>query len=376
MKKPYRMKKRGDVYYYMLPWEKCFHTTGLTRRREAEHYALAELEVGQVDTKTTYFRDFAERFFDWDECRWMKSCHQKGRNFSKATASWRRGHVVNYLIPYLGEASITTITPNDIDNMLYNIDVAPPTKNKILDSVSIILDMAVRDGLISRNPTELVKRFQEKHKKRDIFSREELKSLFPYGVEDLCEIWGSFSNAAFFATLAFTGIRVGECRVLEWDDILFDYGLIKINKALKNDGGIGSTKNYKSRLAVPTDVVNRLLLKQKETSQSTFVFPEMMTAPCDRNQYKDIFATALSNVGIPTTERNLVPHSFRHTFNTLLRNKLGEDSLAQKVLGHNSSEMTDHYYNPTIRESSDFFSRHKKDFESMFDPPCNERSNS
>jgi len=85
MKKPYRMKKRGDVYYYMLPWEKCFHTTGLTRRREAEHYALAELEVGQVDTKTTYFRDFAERFFDWDECRWTKSCHQKGRNFSKAT---------------------------------------------------------------------------------------------------------------------------------------------------------------------------------------------------------------------------------------------------------------------------------------------------
>jgi len=366
MKKLFRLKKRGRTFYYMLPWETCFHTTGCTRQRDAEHFAMEILKQGPEAHSKTLFKDYVEKFFVWDQCSWIKSNHEKGRSFSKSSASWRRGHVTNYLLPILGKRTLSEISANTIDDLLLNLQVANGTKNKILDTASIIFEKACRDGIIEKSPTSHITRFSEKKKIRDIFDKEELFTLFPDDFKEISRIWKTFSNAAFFATLAHTGIRAGECRVLEWNDIHFDKNLITISKALKNDGSIGTTKNGKTREVFITNKLGVILLKQKEDSYNSFVFPKMMTKLSDRNFYGRIFKSALSNSGINKKDRNLVPHSFRHTFNTLLRNELGDDSAVRKLLGHQTPEMTDNYYNPTLNETARFLSGYSKRINSAF----------
>ncbi len=54
------------------------------------------------------------------------------------------------------------------------------------------------------------------------------------------------------------------------------------------------------------------------------------------------FEQALTRAKIEVGNRNLVIHSFRHTYNTLLRPLLPKDVL-QSMTGHRSDSMTDRY---------------------------------
>jgi integrase len=135
---------------------------------------------------------------------------------------------------------------------------------------------------------------------------------------------------------------------------------------LKNGGEIGPTKNGEAREAILTERLSELLKPLQTDAEGPLVFPEMMRVPSDRRSYSKIFNTALRIAGIEVGERNLVPHSFRHTLNTLLRHEFGEDSLVMKLFGHKSSAMTDNYYNPSSAETSRFFSKHKDTINGLF----------
>ena len=196
MKQPFRLKKRGKIFYYMLQSETCFHSTGCTRRREAEHYALERLREGPNSRTVPKFGDYTKDFFVMGRCQWIKTTLDKGRPFSKGTAHWRRGILLNHLLTKLADKKINEITANMIDTLLHSLDLSNTTKNNVLDTVSIILDMAIRDGLIQNNPTNIIVRFAKNPKTKDIFSREELKILFPDDIEALnC----SGATDAFFA---------------------------------------------------------------------------------------------------------------------------------------------------------------------------------
>ena len=55
---------------------------------------------------------------------------------------------------------------------------------------------------------------------------------------------------------------------------------------------------------------------------------------------------ALKSIGInekDRQERNITFHSWRHFFNSLLRSKGVTDSKLQRLTGHKTLEMTDHY---------------------------------
>ena len=83
MKKPYRLFKRGKTWYYKLPNEKSFHTTGKTVRSRAEDYVLKILNEGKPLQTGKTLRQFvnAWHFFEWGECRWIQSQHEKADLF-------------------------------------------------------------------------------------------------------------------------------------------------------------------------------------------------------------------------------------------------------------------------------------------------------
>jgi integrase len=111
----------------------------------------------------------------------------------------------------------------EIENWLVGLSLANGTKNDILYALNIVLREAKREKLISHNPIDEVDPLAASYKGREVFTLEELKKLFPNDSrQKLLETWNELKYASPFHTIATTGIRSGEARALQWQDVSWD----------------------------------------------------------------------------------------------------------------------------------------------------------
>ena len=350
MKLPFQLWQRGNYFYYRLPGEKSFHSTGLKSKRQAIDLIYERIRQGK--TTETKLGKYAKIFFTWDKCEWIRRQHAKGRDFSKATADMRRGHLQNHILPKFGDTCLTDLNPVKIENWLVSLPLANQTKNHILYTLNIILKEAKREKLILVNPIDDVEPMASDYVERDVFSLSELKQLFPEERQELLKIWKSLKWAALFHVMAATGIRSGEIRALPWGNVLQDMKAILILQAVKADGTIGEPKKKEKRGIFLPDKTYNLLSEWHE--ETPFTEPDHLVfyglgpdQPYGKRALMDHFRPALLRAGIDSTGQNLVVHSLRHTFVTLLREILPEKML-REFTGHRSVKMTDHYDHQTI----------------------------
>ena len=65
MRRPYLLWKRGRVWYYKLPDEKHYLSTGQTTRSDAENYVVEIINYKRAAVPYYYtFGRYAESFFD------------------------------------------------------------------------------------------------------------------------------------------------------------------------------------------------------------------------------------------------------------------------------------------------------------------------
>ena len=149
------------------------------------------------------------------------------------------------------------------------------TIQKIEVTLSMILDVAVRDEIIRSNPCkgalrELQREIGDEQKVVCPLSLSEQKQL-----EDFLAKPGRFNKYyPVFTVMLWTGMRVGEVLGLRWDDIDFDKGIINVNHTLMHyDKGKGRGSAYKinppktksSQRTVPMlPKVKNALLREKE----------------------------------------------------------------------------------------------------------------
>jgi integrase len=210
---------------------------------------------------------------------------------------------------------------------------------------------------------------------RDVFFLAELKKLFPSDLEALTKIWKEEEYAYYFFILATTGMRRGETRPLKWKHVIEDKkrnGLL-IEESIKNDDSTGSTKTGKSRVVVLSQRAEKILEHWK--ASTPFHDPEDLifygsngsngSRPIMGKTLRNRFPKALEKAEIKTEGRNLVLHSFRHTYNTLLKNVLALDIL-QETTGHSSESMTERYNHPSLKDSYQRILEHEDAFDGLF----------
>jgi integrase len=353
----YRKTRHGKKIYYMYFYRqdirKCI-STGKGKKYEAEIFAKHYLEnLTGNPKKNLCFGDYAANFFDWDCSPWIKRQQAKKRPFSRAMAAIRRGHLANYLLPAFGNKLLTDLNAVAIENWLACLPRANQTRKHILGTLRIILGEADREALIPFNPALKVEPFGNDSKKRDIFTREELGKLFPSGFEGLVYLWGNIENAAMFLLLATTGMRSGELRALQWRHFHGE-GYLEIAQAVKSDGTIGPTKTHKERTALlisrNVEILKKWACITRRNAPEDFIFPsDDGRHPAGRLHLPRAFREALTKAEIATDGRNIVVHSFRHTFNTLLKPLLPL-SVLQSLTGHSSQQMSEHYNHPSAGE--------------------------
>ncbi|MBQ7764316.1 site-specific integrase [bacterium] len=247
----------------------------------------------------------------------------------------------NIFLKYFGNINLEDITPARIED--FKRDVKKDTGNKnatinrYLQALSKMLNIAVANEMLNKNPMLLVKKLQENNYKTRVLSKEEENRLFEE-IERGYEVVGRertrktiypyihLKNIIICALQ--TAMRKAEILNLKWSNIDFDYEYIELLE----------TKSGKSRKIPISSKLMKIFKKILATSNSEYVFVN----PSTNSNYIDIhraFETVLKNAEI----NNFRFHDLRHTAATRMLEKGADIRTVQEILGHSSVSVTERY---------------------------------
>ena len=168
---------------------------------------------------------------------------------------------------------------------------------------------------------------------------------------------------------AFTGLRAGEQLALTWDDIDFERGLVRVNKAIKSDGLVGIPKTKSGVRSVALEPSLAADLREWKLAQ-----------PLPQRRQGLVFAAGDGNfLNIDNLRRRglhaacraagveaLRWHDLRHYFASVLLFDLQEsDAVVTSLMGHHSISFTHSQYGhwmPEARRDQEISDRLAKAF--------------
>ncbi len=264
-----------------------------------------------------------------------------------------------------------------------------------LDTVHGLLhptfQLAVRDDIIRKNPTDGVKREMAKKEGRNRGVRHALK------VEEQAAFMDFVANSPvysrwwpLFAVLLGTGCRIGECLGLRWEDLDYENRVISINHSLVYYPNSDS-RTSEMRISLPKtntgirripmlDVVKEAFEMEYE-DQSETGFNEQVVDGMSGFVFKNRFGNLLNPQGVNRTIKRIIStynkeeslnaskerrealmlpdfscHHMRHTFATRLCEVESNLKVIQDIMGHKNIETTmDIYAEATDRKKKATF---------------------
>jgi len=206
-------------------------------------------------------------------------------------------------------------------------------------------------ALLFSNSNNVFNFHRELLMEKGILSLVEFRRLFD--PESFYTVW---DRSLFYYCLnilaSVTGLRLGEIQAIQWHCIYPDF--IEIDRSWDRKYGLKEPKAQSQRsVSIPGVVYDFFLLLKKLdrlAEPDTIVFHgDSLYRPIDHKVVLKRLYQALDRIGIPDPERkrrNLTFHSWRHFLNTNLRSLVTDTDL-QKLTGHRTLAMTDHYDHET-----------------------------
>ncbi len=258
------------------------------------------------------------------------------------------------VLPTLGDLELRRIKTTDIERLLVGAaDRSAQTRRTAYTVVRLILDTAVRDGLLASNPAAEVGRPGVEQGTSRFLNRDEVRAI-------RAEVAGTRLEP-LVTLLCFTGLRVGEALALRWADVDLEGGSLKVTATLvRLDGGLvrSSTKSDRSKRAValPAPLVASLkawkVAQTAERLAATVWFDEdwLFTTPIgtatDHSNVSKAYKAAATKAGVPTATF----HGLRHAAATVMLEEGVPMRVVADVLGHSSTRLTaDTYSHVTPR---------------------------
>lgn len=243
--------------------------------------------------------------------------------------------LTSYLI--LENIDILEVTLEDLHGFvagLHDIGIHARSQARIIAGIRSFYRYLLLEDYIQADPTELLESPQRGFKLPEVLTLEEIDSLI--ASIDLSKKEGQ-RNRAMLETLYSCGLRVSELVSLKLSELYFDEGFIKVNG-----------KGNKQRL-VPIsprairEISNyfydrKQVVTQKD--QEDYVFLSRRGTKLSRIMVFHIIKEQAELVGI---QKNISPHTFRHSFATHLLEGGANLRAIQCMLGHESISTTEIY---------------------------------
>ncbi len=235
-----------------------------------------------------------------------------------------------HLIPFFGNLDLREFTARDVER--YKVEkiktLSPKTVNNHLAVLKKLFNSALDWDLLDRNPIARVKKLREAESEWHFLSREDSERF-------LASLDGRWRP--LFATLLWTGLRLGEALALRREDILWDQEKIVVRRSVFR-GQFGTPKSGKPR-EVPMNSRLKAVLKAAAHDRSELVFCTPQGGLLDPANVKRPFFAALKRAGLP----RIRIHDLRHSFASQLAIAGVPIKVIQELLGHQSMTMTLRY---------------------------------
>ncbi|SNR77636.1 integrase/recombinase XerD [Maribacter sedimenticola] len=248
---------------------------------------------------------------------------------------------IEKLMAFLASQTITTgpleIDKTTVQQFVYEIAkvVNPRSQARIISGLKSFFTYLIFEEYRNDNPLDLIESPKIGRKLPDTLSEKEIDNLI--GAIDLGTPEGE-RNRAILETLYGCGLRVSELINLKISDLFFDEGFIKVT-------GKGNKQRF-----VPISLVNmkyisiyrneiRVHLNIKEGFQD-ILFLNRRGRQLTRAMIFTIIKNLATTIGL---QKNISPHTFRHSFATHLLENGADLRSIQQMLGHESITTTEIY---------------------------------
>ncbi|MDP8989619.1 MAG: site-specific integrase [Acidobacteriota bacterium] len=281
----------------------------------------------------------------------------------RKTQEHLRNMLDNHILPALGNKQLRGITPDVIENLILaklGAGKSSQTVWHIRTTLTTIFKRAKRNGWYSGDlPTQGVEMPALVHAERTALTKEQALAL----LERL-----EFDVRAMVLVLAFTGLRIGELSGLRWRRVNLTNEAVRLDgesleanslavresyirvygKALDRadkGGKYQEVKTRKARRDVPlislaVQALEAVKSGTKFSSPEHPVFAGRLGQPVDtHNHLARKLKPALIELGLPGVSW----HDLRHTAATFADQAGLTEAERQRILGHASGKMTQHY---------------------------------
>lgn len=328
-------KRYVKRFYYE---NKQYSVYGSTLKECKQNYnkKIQELEDGFTSKKVV----FAEYFDKWIQYR-EATGKVKGSTLS-IYKTLNRLHIE----PVFGKMRCDRITPKDVQAFQLRLSekYSPETVNSITDILHLVMERAVKDETILRNPVLVDHISKEKGAKRTnnrALTIDEMNMFIKYSEKSF------FYNA--IRMLFATGMRQGELRGLRWSDYDEKNGVLHIRRtaSIDKDGNptMNTPKSNSGLRDLPlNDDIKRIIKDQRDQQLALFgnvlrldgyMFTSTTGKVVSRNALKNAFNQISERIQKDGFDFDRIsPHACRHTFITVNLYK-GENQYAVKAfVGH------------------------------------------
>jgi integrase len=311
----YRYEPSGVYYCLIKRGDKQFRRSLKTADRKLADRRLADLraQVAQLQPSENPHATFDEVAFHWLETV---------RHTMKASSASRREGCIRAVSPFLRGLGIRNVTPRHCEEWVTKrgSQLAPQTFAHELDTMRLVFEYAIAQGLLLTNPAKRIKRRRIVNRPIEIPTREQFQKLMA-AIRHSDGRPGSQEKAReggdLVELMAYSGCRLEEARALRWEDVDFEKGLIRVT------GGEHGTKNHEVRLVPMTEALRGLLQRMRKQSKGNGFLVTIKSA-------RKCLETASRRLEIP----RFTHHDFRHFFATTCIESGVDIPTVSKWLGH------------------------------------------
>ncbi|MCM3538458.1 site-specific integrase [Priestia endophytica] len=332
---------------------------GFATKSEAEaayHKLKDQIYKGlKFESNDVLFKDVVE---DWYEIY---------KTTVKISTLRARKSEIEHLLRYFGNMKLKNIKRPMYQQMLNDFHgkgYARGTISGIHTAANMIFKRALELELIHQSPTtfaklpkkqETVEELEKKEEKIHFLEKQELMEFLKKAKCD-----GLYLDYQLFATLSYTGMRLGEALALKWSDINFEESTLSITKTLYNPNNtlnkyqLLTPKTHGSIRTIFIDEFIHAILKKHRVQQSEyklmagndyvnqdFIFANPNGYPLTSKLVRTRMQRLLKKTSI---KKHLTPHSLRHTHTSLLIEAGVGVKEIQEVLGHSDIQTTMNIY--------------------------------
>ena len=261
---------------------------------------------------------------------------------------------LNKFNEYFKEKNILSLSTDEIRDFLYQDDINARTRAHYLTVINSFYKFLLSNEIIKSIPTETIKLPRLDKKLPEYLTIEEVDTLFNIIPTKPNE----YRNIAMLETIYATGMRVSELVNLKISDIDFNESLVRVMGKGSKERIVPINETASNALKIYINDYRNFLLK---TNDSEYIFINNFGKKISRVGFFKIIKQLCKENGI---NKNVSPHTLRHSFATHLLNNGADLRIIQELLGHSNlttTQIYSHLSNQKLKNDYKSHPRYKKE---------------